>query len=136
MKTISIPFSFGADGRVAETSDVEEAAKQRIVDVLVTSKGERVMRPIYGAGAQDLLFEPVDDLLYSEFRIDALNEINSNVSGVAVQNLSVSPATPFSSDDFMTTLDVSVQYRIGLNNSSFFSFTVGDPFDLSEESFL
>lgn len=135
MTSISVPFRIAENGRVATTSDIEEAAKQRILDVLVTTKGERVMRPIYGAGAYDLLFEPMDDLLYGEFKVDALNELNLNVSGVAIQNIFVEPATPYLTDDFLTTLDVSVQYKVGLSNSSLFSFTVGDPGTLTEESF-
>lgn len=135
MTAISIPFRIADNGRVAVTTDIEEAARQRILDVLVTTKGERVMRPIYGAGAYDLLFEPVDDLLYGEFRIDAMNELNLNVSGVSVQNIIVEPATPYLTDDFLTTLDVSVQYKVGLSNSSLFSFSVGDAGTLTEESF-
>lgn len=135
MTAISVPFRIADNGRVAVTTDIEEAARQRILDVLVTTKGERVMRPIYGSGAYDLLFEPVDDLLYGEFRIDAMNELNLNVSGVAVQNIIVEPATPYLTDDFLTTLDVSVQYKVGLSNSSLFSFSVGDAGTLTEESF-
>lgn len=135
MTAISVPFRIADNGRVAVTTDIEEAARQRIMDVLVTTKGERVMRPIYGAGAYDLLFEPVDDLLYGEFRVDAMNELNLNVSGVAVQNIIVEPATPYLTDDFLTTLDVSVQYKVGLSNSSLFSFSVGDAGTLTEESF-
>jgi phage baseplate assembly protein W len=135
MTAISIPFRIAENGRVASTTDLEEAIKQRIIDVLVTTKGERVMRPIYGASSSDLLFEPMDDLLHGEFKVDALNELNLNVSGVTIQNLFVEPATPYLTDDFLTTLNVSVQYKIGLSNSSLFSFTIGDPGTLTEESF-
>lgn len=135
MTAISIPFRIAENGRVATTTDLEEAIKQRIIDVLVTTKGERVMRPIYGASSSDLLFEPMDDLLYGEFKVDALNELNLNVSGVSIQNIFVEPATPYLTDDFLTTLNVSVQYKIGLSNSSLFSFTIGDPGTLTEESF-
>lgn len=135
MTSISIPFRIAENGRVASTTDLEEAIKQRIIDVLVTTKGERVMRPIYGASASDLLFEPVDELLYGEFKVDALNELNLNVSGATIQNIFVEPATPYLTDDFLTTLNVAVQYKIGLSNSSLFSFTIGDPGTLTEESF-
>ena len=135
MTAISKPFRIPENGRVASTTDLEEAIKQRIIDVLVTTKGERVMRPIYGASSSDLLFEPMDDLLHGEFKVDALNELNLNVSGVTIQHLFVEPATPYMTDDFLTTQNVSVQYKIGLSNSSLFSFTNGDTGTLTEESF-
>lgn len=136
MTAIKLPFSINSSGRVDVTTDRDDAVRQRITDVLVTSNGERVMKPTYGANARLLLFEPVDTLLFGEFRMDALNELSRSLSGVTVEDLSVRPASFNEFDDFATTLTISVRYRIGPLQRSSFSFSIGNPNTLNEESSL
>jgi uncharacterized protein len=52
---LGFPFQF-ADGAVA-TAQYEESVRQSIWIILATSKGERVMRPDFGCGIYDLVFE-------------------------------------------------------------------------------
>jgi phage baseplate assembly protein W len=75
------------DGAKAElrTADYEESVRQSIWLILGTAKGERVMRPDFGCGIYDLVFETNsastagrieeevrDALLFFEPRIDVL----------------------------------------------------------------
>ena len=136
MTTIAVPFKIKENGKIGEITDQKKAAEQRIIDVLVTTKGERVMRPAYGGNAMELLFEPVDDLLYGEFRVDALNELSRFTSGVNIEDLIVSPADSFSSDDYETTLNIGVRYSVGPFDRQTFSFYLGDPNILTQESTL
>lgn len=136
MSSISIPFQIANNGKVMSNNDQKMSIEQRITDVLVTNKGERVMRPIYGAGAYDLLFEPVDELLYGEFRVDALNDLSLYVSGVSINDLRVSPANQFISDEFETGLDVLVQYKIGPFDRNTFNIAIGSANGLTQESSL
>ena len=74
-----------ADGSI-KLSEYEESVRESIWIVLGTSKGERVMRPKFGCGIYDLIFEVNsastagrvaqevrDALLYFEPRIDVLD---------------------------------------------------------------
>jgi phage baseplate assembly protein W len=54
---ISLPFSFDADGRVANTSDQTKVLRDRIVLVLLTNFNERVMRPAFGSSVRYANFE-------------------------------------------------------------------------------
>jgi hypothetical protein len=94
------------------------------------------MRPLYGAGATELLFEPIDELLYGEFRMDALNELSREVSEVTIEDLDVSPATSFVTDLYETTLNISVSYKIGPFDRGSLSLYLGDPNTLNQESLL
>jgi phage baseplate assembly protein W len=71
---------------VIELAEYEESVRQSILIVLGTAKGERVMRPSFGCGIYDLVFEVnsastggrvaqavQDALLYFEPRIDVLD---------------------------------------------------------------
>lgn len=81
------------DGSI-RLSEYEESVRESIWIVLGTSKGERVMRPNFGCGIYDLIFEVnsastaglvaqevKDALLYFEPRIDVLDvQVESNGS--------------------------------------------------------
>ena len=79
------PMGLAEDGRV-KTAVYEEDVAQAIRIILSTNPGERVMRPTFGAGLDDFLFEPIntttlalienrvrESLIDWEARIDLLN---------------------------------------------------------------
>lgn len=55
----SFPPEFTRGANDVKLVDDEEDIKQSLVILLSTIKGERVMRPDYGANMEDLLFEPL-----------------------------------------------------------------------------
>jgi phage baseplate assembly protein W len=52
-----LPFQVDATGDIAVTSDPVRQAIQHIIDLALTSPGERVMRSSYGAGIPRMVFE-------------------------------------------------------------------------------
>lgn len=135
MPSIRVPFSIDQSGKVSSTSSLEEIAKQHIIDVLTTDKFERVIRPEYGASAQQLLFEPVDDLLYSEFRMDALQELNRSLTIASVTDIRVRPAVaPMNGDEGANILDIWVRYTMLPFTQSSFTFQIADPAYTNEET--
>ena len=137
MPSIYTPFRIDAAGRVAKTNTPERIAEQQIIDVLTTSKFERVMRPTYGAGATQLLWEPVDDLIYGEFKTDALMELNKQMSSASIKNLIIQPASvPYVDEDPSVVLEIKVQYSMAFSNNRVFSFTIETPAGLTEESLI
>lgn len=57
MQQINYPFSIDNRGRVA-SPDYDEHIRQMIEQVLFTFPGERVNRPDFGTGLQQLIFAP------------------------------------------------------------------------------
>ena len=55
--TVDFPWSVDARGRTSAT-DPDEHVRDLIEQVLLTSPGERVMRPDFGAGLLAAVFEP------------------------------------------------------------------------------
>jgi phage baseplate assembly protein W len=51
------PVEVDDDGRIAMASD-EESVRQSLWMILNTSPGERVMRPDFGCGLHELIFDP------------------------------------------------------------------------------
>ena len=62
MVQYNFPFKVGKNGRTA-TTNKEEHIKQLIEQVLFTSLGERVNRPDFGSGINQLVFAPNSDEL-------------------------------------------------------------------------
>lgn len=82
---LAFPLALDASGQLALTG-LEQHVRQSIELIVGTVRGERVMRPDFGAGLQDLVFEPVsastiamvqhevqESLILQEPRIDVLN---------------------------------------------------------------
>lgn len=124
MPSIRVPFRFES-GKVLTTNSPNTIAEQKIVDVLTTSNYERAMRYDYGAGINRLLFEPVDSLNISDFSADATQEMNANITRVAIVDLQISEEaalTGYSNPE--TTLGISVYYQIPLGSPKVLSFKV------------
>ena len=54
---LAFPWRFDHRGRTAESAD-DRYVRELIETVLFTAPGERVMRPDFGSGVAQLLFEP------------------------------------------------------------------------------
>lgn len=65
---IDFPFRIDAQGRTAGTSD-EGYVRALIEQVLFTAPGERVNRPTFGSGIQQLVFEPTGGEFASAARL-------------------------------------------------------------------
>jgi len=107
----AFPFALDGGGEAA-TSRYERDVEQAIRIILGTNPGERVMRPDFGAGLDDFLFEPVaqgtiervrrrveDALIDFEHRID-VERVEVRAAGAA-----------------RARLDVHVDYRIRATNT-------------------
>ena len=124
MKAISIPFSF-SNGAIIETSDLEQITEQNIIDALVTSPGERAINVSYGADIKSLLYEPVDTLVFDDFKLDALNKLNEVLDSGTVIDITTSYADSsrmaFYEDSSLT---VSVRYSLPLYGTNVFSINI------------
>ena len=59
---LAFPFTPDARGRSAVVG-LDRHIREMIEQVLFTSPGERVMRPDFGCGVKELLFQPASDAL-------------------------------------------------------------------------
>jgi phage baseplate assembly protein W len=57
MPHLDFPYRFDGSGRTAGTDEADHV-RDLIAQVLLTAPGERVMRPDFGAGLLQLVFEP------------------------------------------------------------------------------
>lgn len=134
MKAISIPFRFSSDtGEVSSTNSVVTTIENQIIDILTTQPGERVMHPEYGAGLRSLLFEEADPLIFAEYKMDAMQELNDylTVGKVVDMEVTVPQNTLYLYDDKYldddnTTITVSVRYAVPPFGASVVTFNLSN----------
>lgn len=116
-------------GESFQTADYEESVRQSVFLILSTAKGERLMRPDFGCGIYDLVFElktattearivqeVQDALLRFEPRIDVLGvRVNPTTDG-AGETLIISGKTLIISGE---TLIISIDYEVRATNNVF-----------------
>ena len=60
---LAFPFRIGGDGRTAAPVSDAEHVRDELLQLLLTSPGERLFLPEFGGGVRKLVFEPASDVL-------------------------------------------------------------------------
>jgi phage baseplate assembly protein W len=109
----AFPLALGAGGAVA-TAAYEEDVRQAILIILGTRRGERLMRPDFGAGLEDFVFEPMNVATQESMKKRVTDALNAWEPRIDVLAVSVG-----SDDPRLGCLLVGVQYRVRATNSTF-----------------
>lgn len=134
MKSIRVPFSFSGKS-VGNTSDPSLIAEQKIINVLTTIAGERVMQYGYGASASALLFDVFSNLEFADFKVDALQELRRTISNVEVLDIRVDESFyTRTADPAVATL--LVLYRLPLGTTQAVTVKIAVPGLLTEDSVI
>jgi phage baseplate assembly protein W len=126
----SFPPDFGLRGIAMSAYEAKVAESIRII--LGTARGERVMRPDFGCGIHDLVFEPANEstlaliraavrgaLVLWEPRVDLLDVWIEATPGVALRrNLPAGEALP-PAGARDGTLIIAIDYRVRGTNNEF-----------------
>jgi phage baseplate assembly protein W len=125
MKAIYMPFQF-KNGSTRSTTITERIVEQQILDVLTTSKYERVMIPQYGAAASNLLFDVLDDPVLADFKTEAMLDLQEYVDGAEIIDMRFQYGSDSGEWDYNTSLQITVIYRIPPSAAKGFTFTVSE----------
>jgi len=107
----AFPLGFGAEQSV-NMAVYEQDIHQAICIILGTNRGERVMRPTFGAGLEDFLFEPVTASTTARIRVRVLDALIDWEPRIDVEEVSVVPASRLRNQ-----LDITVSYRVRATNT-------------------
>lgn len=105
------PFAF-ANGQLQSASD-EELVKQSIMQILATSKGERVMLPDYGCGINDMVFETNNQAIAHQFEYLIKDALGKYEPRIEIVSISVTPDS-----QQRNCLNIAIEYLIKSINSS------------------
>ena len=118
---VRFPLDHSQEGFFYKTKTILEQAKSNMRNLLLTSKGERVMQPEFGSTLTDVLFNQGEDV---ENQIDeAIREAVSNWLPYIIIN----EINMFQQGN---QVDVSIDFSVSLEPDSFdtitFNFNIGE----------
>jgi uncharacterized protein len=99
-----------ATGGIAAV-EYEADIRQSILIILGTAQGERVMRPDFGCGVHDLVFEVIDTALLTRVRTSVTDSMVKFEPRIEVISVDVDPSQ---AADGLLTIDF--EYRVRLTN--------------------
>lgn len=102
---LSFPFRIGPDGRTAQVQSLEEHVRDELIQLLLTSPGERPDLPEFGGGARRLVFDGAGET--TEAMAKAM--ISQSTTRYLLDRITVD-SLDVSADD--TTLTIDLTYRI------------------------
>jgi len=99
-----------ATGGIA-AAEYEADIRQSILIIIGTAQGERVMRPDFGCGIHDLVFEAIDTALLTRVQTAVMNSMVKYEPRIEVLSVDIDPTE--AGDGLLT---IELQYRVRLTN--------------------
>ena len=104
----AFPFRIDTASGQAQQTDYAAHVRQMIVQILLTSPGERADLPEFGCGLRQLIFAPLSDALSATTQILVQTALNRWLSNqIKVQTVTVSRP-----DEALGELLISIEYTL------------------------
>ncbi len=114
----------GTDGHFGLTKTVQEAAKQNLKNLILTSPGERVMDPSFGVGVREMLFEQNDQFARQKIFSRITDQVSFYLPYIEIINILFNDAASDVSLD-PNSLAIRLEYRIiPLNDLDLLDITI------------
>jgi hypothetical protein len=111
-KAIGVKVPFTKKGVFQFNYTTKDQIKSNLINLLLTSPGERYHEPTYGVGIRDILFEPnsTTNQKISSLKARIDQNISFHIPQIEITNLNVSPQDK--------ELLVQIAYRVLLDNDT------------------
>jgi phage baseplate assembly protein W len=108
---IGVSLPFNASGVFNSTYTTKDQIKSNLINLLLTSKGERVMNPNFGCDLKKFLFEGITDNNVDTLRNDILSSVSLYIPEITITNITLSPNI----DNNLVGL--TIDYRLNISNA-------------------
>ena len=122
----SFPFVQLDSNNTIKTSQYEEKIKESILIILGTSKGERLMRPNFGCGINDFVFETINTSILTRIKLAVSEALILWEPRINLLEVDVS-----TQDIKKGILNIKIEYQVRTTNNQ---FNLVYPFFLKESS--
>ncbi len=104
---LAFPFRIGSDGRTATPTSDAAHVRDEVLQLLLTSPGERLFQPDIGGGVRKLVFEPASETLRSIVKARITNALSRWLGHrLTVERIEVVWNSPDA------TMELTVAYRV------------------------
>lgn len=119
-KTLVVPLELNSDGTFLVTTDPARIMRQRILDILTTSRWERVHRVEYGCDLEEFLFTSVIDHLLATKASEINTTITNSLTYGTIHSVTLTPIRQ--TNGIEAAVLVEVRYQVfeggGVDNIS------------------
>jgi len=109
---IGVKLPFNAPGVFYSTFSTKDQLRYNIVNLVLTSKGERVENPNFGTNVRSQLFQQIDPETFSDLEAGLVDDIQTYIPNIRVTNVQFSQTGEYNDN----TLLVSITYVILISN--------------------
>ncbi|MEJ1961447.1 MAG: GPW/gp25 family protein [Gammaproteobacteria bacterium] len=106
------PLHVRSDSRDVERAEHEEDVRQSILIILQTGRGERVMRPDFGAGLDEFLFEPINTTTLALLKHRIEESLINWEPRIRVEVVELTPSRTERS-----RVDIRIEYQVRATNT-------------------
>ena len=108
---IGVALPFNAPGVFKSTFTTKDQIKSNLVNLLLTSTGERIMNPTFGTFLKRFLFEGITDSNLESLKDNLLNSISIYIPDITVTSIIITPNTDYNS------IDLNIDYVVNISQS-------------------
>ena len=116
---LELPFARSSRGLFGQTATTLEQAGHNIKNLLLTSKGERVMQPDFGSDLRSLLFEQADDNINNDIK-EAISDAMSNW----LPYINISSVNVIENETNLNQMKVSIDFSLNYDPNRFNTITL------------
>jgi phage baseplate assembly protein W len=106
------PVGPNAADNDAALAEHEEDIRQAVRIILETGRGERVMRPDFGAGLNDFVFEPINTTMLALIRHRVEESLVTWEPRIQIETIDVQPAA-----GALGRIDIRIEYSVRATNT-------------------
>lgn len=110
-KNIAIGVSLPFNRPFNSTYTTKDQIKSNLINLLLTTRGERIMNPLFGTGLRDFLFEGITESNIENLKQDLNNSIEVFIPEITVLKLDIIPNNDFN------TIALYVNYIVNISQS-------------------
>jgi phage baseplate assembly protein W len=108
---IGVSLPFNGPGVFNSTFTTKDQIKSNLVNLLLTSTGERIMNPNFGTFLKRFLFEGITDSNLESLKDNLLNSISIYIPDITVTGITITPNTDYNS------IDLNIDYIVNISQS-------------------
>lgn len=99
-----------------------EQLKSNIKNLLLTKRGERLMNPLFGAGVETVLFEPITDEFEDKIQDIITTSVERHIPNVSIDEINVDMSNE---NKDKNSVNISLKFRSrNTGNSGLVSFNI------------
>ena len=116
--SVALPLDYDAtDGPYRLNKDIGDVVKQNLKNLLLTSPGERIMLPNFGAGLRKVLFEPMIPRTFDKMRSSIYDQVSRYLPFINIEDVIIATNDEDSSLG-LNQVRIILRYNIGSTRES------------------